>query len=87
MEQNFGGLKEENVVRYTSMFCFKEENKYRHSLNAFMNTKAVDSFLLGCILLNVFILALQSPTNTMGSTWNKTFDIIDAILSVIFSRK
>ena len=86
-EVDGSGIEEiqENVVSGVSLGCFAEDMQLRHTLNTLMISTPVDTFLLCCILLNVAILAIQTPTNTLSAGVNTTFGVVDAILSVVFS--
>jgi hypothetical protein len=57
----------------------------RQWLFTFMARKDLDHVLLVCILFNSVMLAVQSPTNTLGNTTNDILNIVDIVLSVIFS--
>ena len=75
----------ENVVSGRALFVLDATAPIRHKLNDILNKKEVDAFMLACIMLNVVILAVQTPMNTMSAETNANLDIADNILSVIFS--
>ena len=75
----------ENVVSGRALFVLDADAPIRHKLNDILNKKEVDAFMLACIMLNVVILAVQTPMNTMSAETNANLDIADHILSVIFS--
>eukprot|EP01043_Picozoa_sp_COSAG02_P014830 COSAG02_NODE_618_length_19461_cov_39.117447_7_plen_324_part_00 len=70
-----------------SLFIMSDEATLRHSLNRFLNGKPVDTFLLICILINVLILAIETPTATLRPAFVDLFYTVDFTLSVVFSSK
>ena len=70
-----------------SLFIMSDEAELRHKLNKFLNGKPVDTFLLFCILTNVFILAIETPTATFRPAFVDLFHTVDFTLSVVFSSK
>ena len=70
-----------------SLFIMSDEADIRHTLNRFLNGKAVDTFLLFCILTNVLILAIETPTATFRPAFVDLFYTVDFALSIIFSSK
>jgi hypothetical protein len=74
-----------DVVKGRALFCLGEDLPIRHTLNSFLNRKETEAFLLLCILLNVVILAIQSPTNSLSEADNDLMNIVDHVLSAIFS--
>jgi hypothetical protein len=80
-----GQEEQENVVAGRALFLLGPDAQIRHTLNDFCNNPAVDKLLLGCILLNVCILAVQTPMNTHSEDFNLFMDNLDHVLSVIFS--
>jgi hypothetical protein len=70
-----------------SLFIMSDEASLRHNLNRFLNGKPVDTFLLICILINVLILAIETPTATLRPAFVDLFYTVDFALSVVFSSK
>ena len=70
-----------------SLFIMSDEAEIRHKLNRFLNGRAVDTFLLFCILTNVLILAIETPTATFRPAFVELFHTVDFTLSIIFSSK
>jgi len=68
-----------------SLFLFPETASWRHGLNRFLNGKVVDTFLLFCILTNVFVLAIETPTSVWRPAFVDLFYTIDNTLSIVFS--
>lgn len=75
----------ENTVAGRSLFCLDEESGVRNYFNGIVTHPTTENFLLLCILLNSFILAVQTPTNTLGDDVNSQLKLVDDILSGIFS--
>lgn len=78
---------DDNVVADRSLFCLGEESGIRHTFNEILDHKVTSACLMGCILLNVFILAIETPTNTFSDDTRATLALLDVILSIIFSSK
>lgn len=68
-----------------SLFIMSEEAEIRHKLNRCLNGKAIDTFLLICILINVLILSIETPTATLRPAFVELFHDVDFALSIIFS--
>ena len=75
------------VVTSGSLFFLTEESAIRHKLNRFLNGKGIDTFLLICILINVFILAVETPTATFRPAFVNLFYTVDLMLSIVFSSE
>lgn len=70
-----------------SLYLMGEDAAIRHKINKFLNGKAMDTLLLMCIITNVFILAIETPTATFRPAMVTLFHDVDYVLSIIFSSK
>lgn len=70
-----------------SLWIMDDQAAIRHKMNRFLNGKTMDTFLLMCIVTNVFILAIETPTNNLRPTVVTLFHDVDFALSIIFSSK
>lgn len=66
----------DNVVAGRALFCLPEDSPLRLKLNAGVTHPIADNFLLVCILVNTVILAIQTPTNTLGTDTNDALDLV-----------
>lgn len=78
---------DDNVVAGRSLFCLGEESGVRHVFNEFLDHKLTSTCLMCCILVNVVILAVETPTNTFDDDTKATLAILDVLLSVVFSSE
>jgi hypothetical protein len=78
---------DDNVVADRSLFCLGEESGVRHTFNEVLDHKATQAFIMGCILVNVAILAVETPTSTFDEDTKSTLHTVDLLLSLIFSSK
>ena len=78
---------DDNVVAGRSLFCLGEESGVRHTFNEVLDHKATQAFIMGCILVNVVILAVETPTSAFSEDTKSTLHTVDLLLSLIFSGK
>jgi hypothetical protein len=78
---------DDNVVESRALYCLGQESGVRHTFNDFLNHKFTTAFLLGCILLNVVILSVETPTSTNSQDVKDALHLADLLLSIIFSSK
>jgi hypothetical protein len=76
---------DDHVVEGRSLYCLSQESGLRHSFNDFLNDRKTSAFLLGCIILNVFILSIETPTSTLSQDTRDYLHYADLFLSIIFS--
>jgi hypothetical protein len=69
------------------LYCLGEESGIRHTFNEILDHKVTSACLMCCILLNVVILAIETPTNTFDDDTRATLAVLDLLLSIIFSGK
>ena len=74
------------VVADRSLYCLGPESGVRHTFNDFLNHKYTGAFVLGCIILNVVILSIETPTSNISESTRELFHVLDLVLSIIFSR-
>ena len=73
------------VVEGRSLYCLGRESGLRHTFNDFLNHKYTGAFVLGCIILNVVILCIDTPTSNLSQSTRELFHLLDLLLSIIFS--
>ena len=78
---------DDNVVAGRSLFLFGEESGVRHTFNDFLDHKFTSAFLLCCIMVNVVILSVETPTSTFDDDTKSMLGTVDLVLSIIFSCK
>ena len=78
---------DDHVVEGRALGCLSQESGLRHSFNDFLNDPKTSAFLLGCIILNVFILSIETPTSTLSQEARDYLHYADLCLSIIFSSK
>eukprot|EP01043_Picozoa_sp_COSAG02_P017598 COSAG02_NODE_801_length_17030_cov_150.308428_2_plen_243_part_00 len=78
---------DDHVVEGRALYCLSQESGLRHTFNEFLNDPKTSAFLLGCIILNVFILAIETPTSTLSQETRDYLHYADLCLSIIFSSK
>ena len=81
------GSADDNIVCGRSLYCLPEDSGVRHEFNNWLNHPTASTFLLGCILVNVFILSIETPTSTFEPETKELLHLADMLLSIIFSSK
>lgn len=78
---------DDHVVEGRALYCLSQESGLRHTFNEFLNDRKTSAFLLGCIILNVFILSIETPTSTLSQDTRDYLHYADVFLSIIFSSE
>ena len=75
---------EEAEANNMSLFIFSQSNPVRQACTKLAEHKFFDSFILVCILVSSFCLALDNPLSDKDSTLNKILKGLDLFFTVIF---
>lgn len=78
---------DDNVIADRSLFLLGEESGVRHTFNEILDHKITSTFIMCCILVNVVILSVETPTNTFDEETKSTLHAVDVLLSIIFSSE
>ena len=77
-------LKKYNYEKSVSCFIFAHTNPIREMCRQLSSHKLFDSFILGCILISSFCLALDNPLNDPDGGLANALIAIDLVFSIIF---